>query len=239
MSIRARTLTRVAARGSIVATAVELRRAAAVLAVALAGLLARARGAAGDGDPPPSVRASPIPLGPVRLAQMAAYSRRHYGEDSWQLAPRAIVLHYTCGPSFSSAWHTFANNTPHHGEQPGVCAHYVVEQDGTVHELVPPTVRCRHTTGLNHVAIGVEFVQPCVRGGARAAEAALLARAAQMDAGARLVRALQQRFTIATDQVIGHAMANRSPLFRDLTGRTNDHGDWGRRAVDEFRRRYL
>jgi len=190
--------------------------------------------ATADADPPPPIRVSHIPFGPERLADTAAYSHRHYGDHTWQLTPRAIVLHYTCGPSYRSAWYTFARNAPHHGEAPGVSAHYIVDRDGTVHELVPPTVRARHTTGLNHVAIGVEFVQRCLRAGAGAAEAQLLGRTPQIEAGLRLVRYLRQQYAIPTTQILGHAMANRSPLFRDLLGLTNDHGDWRRGAVEQF-----
>jgi hypothetical protein len=216
----------------------ERNRTQFVAVVASVALVASpfARAAADDAVPPP-IRNSHIPYGPERLAQMAAYSRRHYGDASWHLAPRAIVLHYTCGPSYASAWYTFARNRPHNGEMPGVCAHYVIDRDGTVHELVAPEIRCRHTTGLNHVAIGIEFVQRCVRGGARVAEHELLSRGEQMDAGARLVRHLRQRFGIGTDDVLGHAMANRHRYFLDLLGLTNDHGDWRRGAVREFLRR--
>ncbi|MEI8258454.1 MAG: hypothetical protein WCJ30_22490, partial [Deltaproteobacteria bacterium] len=79
-----------------------LAAALASIALVVTGL-PRPRPAQGDADPPPPVRASPIPFGPERLAQTEAYSLRHYGDSSWHLAPRAIVLHYTCGPSFRSA----------------------------------------------------------------------------------------------------------------------------------------
>ena len=202
--------------------------------LACAGALAWPLMARGDVDPPADVVISHIPFGADRIAQTVAYSQRHYGEATSQLVPRAIVLHYTCGPSYRSAWYTFARNRPHHGEAPGVSAHYIVDRDGTVHELVPPTIRARHTTGLNHVAIGVEFVQRCLRAGAGAAEAQLLGRTAQIEAGLRLVRSLRDRFGIANAQILGHAMANRSPLFLDLLGLTNDHGDWRTQAVGEF-----
>jgi hypothetical protein len=202
-----------------------------------AGTITGSEGNREGDDSAPVMRTSHIPYGPERLAQMAAYSQRHYGESTWRLAPRAIVLHYTCGPSYVSAWYTFARNRPHNGELPGVSAHYIVDRDGTIHELVPPDVRCRHTTGMNHVAIGVEFVQRCVRGGARVAEHELLSRDGQMNAGARLVRHLQRRFGIGVDGVLGHAMANRHPFFLDRLGLTNDHGDWRRGAVREFLRR--
>jgi len=37
--------------------------------------------------------------------------------------------------------------------------------------------------------------------------------------------------------VIGHAMANGSPLFKDLEGWRNDHTDWQARDVRTFRHR--
>jgi hypothetical protein len=37
--------------------------------------------------------------------------------------------------------------------------------------------------------------------------------------------------------VIGHAMANKSPYFEDLQGWTSDHTDWLWRDVKVFRRR--
>jgi hypothetical protein len=37
--------------------------------------------------------------------------------------------------------------------------------------------------------------------------------------------------------VIGHAMANESPYFKDLQGWRNDHTDWLKRDVREFRQR--
>ena len=37
--------------------------------------------------------------------------------------------------------------------------------------------------------------------------------------------------------MIGHAMANHSPYFKDLEGWRNDHTDWLRRDVLKFRRR--
>ncbi len=207
-----------------------------IAAMCLAFPLARAS-ASELAEAPIAMRVDHIPYGPERLAAMAAYSLRHYGESTWRLTPRAIVLHYTCGPSFASAWYTFARNRPHNGELPGVCAHYIVDPHGTVHEVVPPEVRCRHATGMNHVAIGVEFVQRCMRGGARMAEREMLARTPQMEAGIQLVRALQRRFSIANDRIVGHAMVNRSPLFLDHLGLTNDHGDWRGGAVREFVRR--
>ena len=37
--------------------------------------------------------------------------------------------------------------------------------------------------------------------------------------------------------IIGHAMANDSPYFKDLEGWRNDHTDWLRSDVKKFRHR--
>src|SRR5690348_14314856 len=48
--------------------------------------------------PPPPIVSKPIPYGPQRRVEMAAYARRHYGASfaTWRLVrPRVIVEHYT------------------------------------------------------------------------------------------------------------------------------------------------
>jgi hypothetical protein len=190
------------------------------------------------GAPPaPPIVPRLLPALDVRLDQAARYSHRHYGEHQGRLHPRMIVLHYTCGPSFASAWHTFANNRPRRGELPGLCAHYIVDQDGTIYGLVPPSIRCRHANGVNHRALGIEFVQRCLREGPAAVERAMLERAPQIEAALALVRHLRRRFRIADEDIIGHAMVNGHRAFNDLLGRTNDHGDWREGAVRAFLRR--
>lgn len=185
----------------------------------------------------PAIRGDHVDYGAARRAQMAAYSERHYGNRQWRLRrPRVIVLHFTATDSYRSVWSTFDSNAPSLGERPGVCAHYVVEQDGTVDELVPPRIRCRHTIGLNHVAIGIEMVQATGRG-AHWADRQILGRRRQIGHALRLVRWLQSRYAIPTREVIGHSMANDDRHFKDLEGWVNDHSDWLRRDVREFRRR--
>lgn len=185
----------------------------------------------------PRIADDPISYGDQRRAQMAGYSQRHYGEREWRLrGPDAIVLHYTAGGSYSSAWSTFDSNAPNLGELPGVCAHYVVKRSGKIAELVPPRIRCRHTIGLNHRSIGIEMVQEAGPGPAWA-DRQILQRRPQVRAALRLVDWLQGRFEIATGDVIGHSMANQSPYFKDRKGWRNDHTDWLKRDVKTFRKR--
>jgi murein peptide amidase A len=185
----------------------------------------------------PPIDRDPIPYEHERKRQMAAYSARHYGRRKWRLRhPRVIVLHFTAGPSYRSAWETFASNTPSLGERPGVCSHFVIEKGGRIHRLVRPLVRCRHTIGLNHRSIGVEMVQESGRG-SHWADRQILHRQRQIHAALRLVGWLKQRFEIKMRNIIGHAMANDSPLFKDLEGWRNDHTDWLRRDVRNFHHR--
>jgi N-acetyl-anhydromuramyl-L-alanine amidase AmpD len=168
---------------------------------------------------------------------MAAYSRRHYGRRGWRLRhPHVIVLHFTDGPNYRSAWNEFASNAPNMGELPGVCSHFVIAQNGRIHRVVPPGIKCRHTIGLNYTAIGVEMVQEEGRG-AHWADRQILNRGPQIHSALHLVGWLKQRFGIRMRNVIGHAMANHSPYFIDREGWRNDHDDWKRRDVRTFRHR--
>jgi hypothetical protein len=194
--------------------------------------------AAGAGaEPKPGIVEDPISYGGERREQMAGYSRRHYGDREWRLRdPDAIVLHYTAGGGYASAWSTFDSNAPNRGELPGVCAHYVIKKSGRIGELVPPRIRCRHTIGLNHRSIGIEMVQEAGPGSAWA-DRQILERRPQIRAALRLVDWLQGRFEIGTGDVIGHSMADDSPYFKDLEGWRNDHTDWLERDVRVFRKR--
>lgn len=167
---------------------------------------------------------------------MAAYSLKHSGTASWQLTPTVIVLHFTAGGSWQGARSTFASNAANMGELPGTCAHFVIDKDGTVYSLVPTSIRCRHTIGLNDSAIGIEMVQ---EGGSSSswADQQILARPAQANAALALVRSLQAQYGISTANVIGHAMANTAPQFHDLAGWRNDHTDWQAADVATFRSR--
>jgi len=177
-------------------------------------------------------RALPIPFGAERRAQMRAYAKRHYGIDDFRLrAPRLIVQHYTASNSFSSAFNTFAQNAPDvsFGELPGVCAHYLIDRDGTVAKLVPTTLMCRHTVGLNHTAIGIEHVGT--------SDGQVLANRRQLRASLRLTRELQGHYRIPARNVIGHNESLVSPFYRERVKRFRGqtHGDFAPPAMRRYR----
>ena len=184
--------------------------------------------------PRPPIRWKPIPFGAERTREMRAYSKRHYGAARAALvAPKVIVEHFTATSSFSAAWNTFASNAPdvEFHERPGVCAHFIVDRDGTVYQLVSLARRCRHTVGLNHVAIGIEHVGT--------SDADVLGRPRQLAASLRLTRWLQSRFRILTRDVIGHAESLSSPYHHERVRAMRDrtHGDFAHATMQRYRRR--
>lgn len=186
--------------------------------------------------PEPRTKFDPIPYGKDRKRQMANYSKRHYGERSWRLTrPDVIVLHYTATSTYSPVFNTFAANSPSLGERPGVCSQFVVEKDGTIHQLTRLYVRCRHTIGLNHRSIGIEMVQQSLAS-KHGSDRAIIDRKKQIRSATRLTAWLKQRYRIKMQDVIGHATANDSPKFKDLEGWKNDHVDWLGADVRKFRK---
>ncbi|MGZ4752376.1 MAG: peptidoglycan recognition protein family protein [Oryzihumus sp.] len=182
------------------------------------------------------VVAAYIPFSAKRKAETASYAKRHYGVASWHLRPSMVVLHFTETSTMSAARNTFAQDVPNTGELPGTCAHFIVDQDGRVYAIVPVAILCRHTIGLNDKAIGIEMVQSTSGNSAHWADQQILARHAQITSVLRLVHQLQAQWGIPTSRVIGHAMANDDPAFRDLRGWHNDHSDWQAVDVMEVRR---
>jgi hypothetical protein len=217
--------------------AVKIARSGAGRPGARTPSAAKRHGARGTGLKRPPIDRDPIPYGHERRHQMARYSKRHYGRREWHLRdPKVIVLHYTAGPSYRSAWQAFASNAPNRGELPGVCSHFIVGKGGRIHRTVRRSIRCRHTIGLNYTAVGVEMVQEAGPG-SHWADRQILRRGPQIHRALRLVGWLKQRLGIKMRNVIGHAMANDSPYFKDREGWRNDHTDWLRGDVARFRHR--
>ena len=201
------------------------------IVVAPAVLLAAAALAAAS---PPHIVPRFIPFGPAREAETARYAERHYGVATWRLVhPRVIVEHYTATTTFAPVWATFAANTPDPelGELPGTCAHFVVDRDGTIYQLVPLGTICRHTVGLNDRAIGIEHVGT--------SDGSILADPAQLDASLRLTLWLMTRFHISLPNVIGHAesLTSRYHHERYRPWRCQTHADWQHADMVVYRRR--
>jgi beta-N-acetylhexosaminidase len=183
-------------------------------------------------DVKPRIVAKMIPFGARRKRQTAAYSLRHYGRRAYVLAhPHVVVEHYTDGTSFDAAWNHFASNAIHLGEKPGVCAHFVIDTDGTIYQLVSLRIRCRHAIGMNWTAIGIEHV------GTSAAQ--ILGNRDMMRASLRLTTWLMLKYGISYGNVIGHAETLQSPYHRERydAWRCMTHADFDRSEMRTYRRR--
>lgn len=182
----------------------------------------------------PAIVSKPIPFSAQRRAEMAQYAERHYGLHTWRLEhPKVIVEHYTASTSFTSAWNTFASDAPDPElhERPGTCAHFVIDRDGTIYQVVPLNTMCRHTVGLNWTAIGIEHVGT--------SDASILQNPKQLAASLELTLWLMHRFGISLPNVIGHNESLTSRYHRELYPgwRCQTHGDWIHADMQIYRSR--
>lgn len=195
-----------------------------------------------DAPPPPLVIVdAPMAWSDERAALTLDYRRAHADPDATTLdiVPTIVVLHYTGGHSAKGTRGYFDNVRIEAARKDlaragavNVSAHFVVDRDGTIYQLQPPTRFARHCIGLNHVAIGVENVGD---------ERDYPLTEAQVVADAALVRELVRRYHVT--RLLGHhevmALAARGDLDyveRDPKYR-NDKPDPGARFMSAVRAR--
>ncbi len=208
-----------------------MRRATAI-AVALAVALLAAVPAAAAPPSKPAIVKRFIPFPQKRKNEMAAYSKRHYGQAAYRLTnPNVIVEHFTVNDSIDATYNTFApdRRDAELGELPGVCSHFVIGRDGTIVQFVALLLRCRHTVGLNWTAFGIEHVGFSDR--------EILSNRRQLSASLRLTAWLRCRHRIGVNNVIGHNENRSSPYHREFVTRlkTQTHGDWTKASMDVYR----
>jgi len=115
--------------------------------------------------------------------------------------PDMVILHYTGMESGESALKRLCDPSAE------VSAHYLVEEDGRVFELVPPEKRAWHAgvshwqgrNNLNHYSIGIEIVNPGHDFGYR--DFPMVQTASVLD----LIKHLDAAFEIPGHNYIGHS----------------------------------
>jgi N-acetylmuramoyl-L-alanine amidase len=180
--------------------------------------------------PRPAIVWNPIPFPDARKQETKAYAQEHYGLDSFELTdPQVIVEHFTASSTFDPVFQTFAVDAPHLGELPGTCAHFVIDTNGTIYQLVALNLICRHTVGLNYTAIGIEMVGM--------SDDDILDNPPQLAAALQLTVWLMQRFGIELRNVIGHNESLTSPFHKDRVAslRCQTHQDWNHEDMEVFR----
>jgi beta-N-acetylhexosaminidase len=163
---------------------------------------------------------------------MRRYSRRHYGIDRYTLEhPHVIVEHFTGNTSYSATYQTFAPDVPdvELHELPGLCAHFVIDRNGVIHQLVSVRLMCRHTVGLNWTSIGIEHVGT--------SDGQVMSNRPQLESSLRLTRWLQSKFGIKTRDVIGHNESLKSPYHHELVRslQQQTHGDFRHGTMQRYR----
>jgi N-acetylmuramoyl-L-alanine amidase len=166
-----------------------------------------------------------IPFGAARKDQMRRYALLHYGIDSYRIVgPHLVIWHYTASTTFSSVWNTFADDVPdvQFHALPQVCAHFVIDTNGTIYQLVSLNIMCRQVVGLDYTAIGIENVG--------LSDQQVIGDAAQYHAGLELTRWLRCRFNLPVSHVIGHNESLSSPYYRE------DVPSWRGQTHEDFNR---
>lgn len=109
----------------------------------------------------------PIVFDSLRKKLSIEYLRVHHGlnQQTASIKPIMIVLHYTAGGTLISNFNYFnrveiekGRALNHKASRLNVSAHFLVDRNGTIYQLLPETTFARHTIGLNYCAIGVENV---------------------------------------------------------------------------------
>ena len=85
------------------------------------------------------------------------YAQTHYGLSQVTIVPQAVVVHWTAGSTWESAYWTFYNEARSDGTL-NVASHFLVDRDGTIIRLTEETALNRHAIGYNWCAIGIENV---------------------------------------------------------------------------------
>jgi N-acetylmuramoyl-L-alanine amidase-like protein len=180
--------------------------------------------------PRPPIVQDPIPFPNSRKEETRAYAVEHYGLDTFNLVdPQVIVEHFTASDTFPPVFAAFADDAPHLGELPGTCSHFVIDRDGTIYQLVPVDLMCRHTVGLNWTAIGIEMVG--------LSDQDILDNPDQLKAAIGLSLWLMERFHIQLRNVIGHNESLTSPFHMERVPslKCQSHEDWNHQDMEVFR----
>lgn len=164
-----------------------------------------------------------IVYSPNRIRLLKAYAEVHYGEYYKQVTgspqmpgividPKVIVVHYTAVPTLEATLRVFQPETLrgrsdiNQAGNANVGVQFVVDRDGTIHQIMADNFFARHCIGLNHCAIGIENI-----GMGDITEAALRGETqsdqnltpAQVNSNIRLVRYLKKKYP-AIKMLIGH-----------------------------------
>jgi len=110
---------------------------------------------------------TPIKFGKTRVELTKKYIKTHYDLDvkDIKIKPKIILVHYTAIDEYERSLNRFISETlpSDRGDISkasalNVSTHFMIERDGTIHQLMPLDIMARHVIGLNYNSIGIENV---------------------------------------------------------------------------------
>ena len=113
------------------------------------------------------IKNTPIEFGKLRVELSKSYIKEHYGfiVNNIEIKPKIIVIHYTGIDDFHDSLERFVPSILLSDRADisnagvlNVSAHFMIERDGTIHQLMPLDYMARHVIGLNYSSIGIENV---------------------------------------------------------------------------------
>jgi beta-N-acetylhexosaminidase len=184
-----------------------------------------------------SIIQKPIHFGEQRKRLTREYIKQHYGMDvkNIKIIPKLIVLHWTAVMDFKKSFQRLDAELLYsdradiaNASALNVSAHFLVDRDGKIYQLMPENFMARHVIGLNYSSIGIENV-----GGENNAKDDLTP--AQLQANIKLVKYLKAKYP-SIKQIIGHYEYRdfeNSPLWLEKdAGYRTKKADPGKRFVD-------
>lgn len=147
---------------------------------------------------------TPIYFGEKRINLTKQYIKNHYAlhVDNIKIIPKIILIHHTAIDNYEDSLKRFTSQTLP-SDRPeiqtasalNVSTHFMVEPNGTIHQLMPLDIMARHVIGLNYNSIGIENV-----GGENSKDNLT---SAQLKANIFLVNYLKNKFE-TIEYVVGH-----------------------------------
>lgn len=113
------------------------------------------------------VHQTPIKFTEKRIQLTKEYINKHYGlnVEDIKIVPKIVLIHYTAIAGYEKSLarfkeETLPNDRPDivNASALNVSTHFMVERDGSIHQLMPLDYMARHVIGLNYNSIGIENV---------------------------------------------------------------------------------
>jgi N-acetyl-anhydromuramyl-L-alanine amidase AmpD len=100
-----------------------------------------------------------------KLSLQYLHQRYAMKQSEATITPRMVVVHWTAINSLKDSFKVFNSSTLASARAKissasalNVSAHFLIDRDGSIYQLLPETTFARHVIGLNHSAIGIENV---------------------------------------------------------------------------------